>query len=118
MFRKRDWNWLALPVGVAGGWAEIVAIALHTHPLASSSLDPPTQTSLLSPPQTSFLTPPQSTLARSATSLLRHTTVTLAISHFYMLGTDYFYHRYLVFQGGIWLLIVQWFAWLNGGIGY
>ena len=29
-----------------------------------------------------------------------------------------FYDRYLIFQGGIWLPVMQWFGCLNGGVGY
>ena len=86
MCRKRDWLWLALPLGLAGGWAEIVApLWPNTHP--SASLNPPTQTSLLTPPQTSSLTPPQTSLLLSAVL-----TNSLAISHFYTLEVDYLSH--------------------------
>jgi hypothetical protein len=78
-----------------------MALDMVTHP--PSSLNPPTQSTSI---QTSSPTPPTSFPAslvfqRLSISLLRHTTMTLVISHFYMLEVDYLSGRYLVFQGGI-----------------
>ena len=92
-YRYLDWGLLLVSYqsGSPGWLAKMARVGLTN---IASSLDSPAQTtSLQSTLPRSSPTPPQTTLARSATSLPRHTTVTLAISHFYMLEADYLLDR-------------------------
>ena len=73
----------------------------HTTPLNTPTQSASLQTTLPRSPPTSL----QTTFARSAASLPRHTTVTLAISHFYMLEADYLFTRRNQIFAGRYLIV-------------